>query len=61
VTDEAGTTRVWAVVYGNYEPYEVNSLWTTEELARRRAGNLGGTFRAEPMTVWSTPDQGVEP
>lgn len=26
---------VWAVVYGNYEPAEVDSLWATEELARK--------------------------
>ncbi len=26
---------VWAVVYSNYEPTEVDSLWSTEALARR--------------------------
>lgn len=31
---------VWAVVYGNYDPPETDSLWTTEEEATKRAGEL---------------------
>lgn len=31
---------VWAVVYGNYEPPETDSLWTTEIAAQKRADDL---------------------
>jgi hypothetical protein len=34
-------TSVWALVYSNYEPAEVDSLWATEELARKREAKLG--------------------
>ena len=26
---------VWAIIYGNYEPAEVHSLWATKELAEK--------------------------
>jgi hypothetical protein len=48
---------VWAVMYGNYEPAEIDSLWATEELARRREDELDaapgstGMWRVVPWTV----------
>ena len=32
--------HVWAVVFGNYEPPEIDSLWTTEARAEERAQEL---------------------
>lgn len=32
---------VYAVIYGNYEPAEVDSLWSTRERADERAAELG--------------------
>jgi hypothetical protein len=34
--------QVWAVVYSNYSPTEVDSLWRTSEKAEARAEDLGG-------------------
>jgi hypothetical protein len=48
---------VWAVVYGNYEPTEVDSLWATEELAKRRKDEVdaqplsSGMWDVVPWTV----------
>lgn len=41
---------VWAVVR-NYTPAEINSLWASEELARRAADALGDRWRVTVMTV----------
>ncbi len=35
---------VWAVVYRNYEPTEVDSLWATKELALRRVAELNNAI-----------------
>lgn len=40
---------VWAVVFSNYEPAEVDSLWTTEDRARERADELGDGWT---VTEW---------
>jgi len=45
------TRNVWAVVYGNYGPPEVHSLWETEELAQKRADMLGSPWRPEQWVV----------
>ena len=35
---------VGVVRYGNYEPAEVDSIWTTEEAAKKRCNDLGGMW-----------------
>ncbi len=42
---EAAPATVWAVVYGNYDPAEVDSLWASKSLAERRADALGDDWR----------------
>lgn len=45
---------VWAVVFGNYEPQETDSVWETKELAQRRARKLNfpvGEWTVEPWEV----------
>lgn len=42
---------VYAVVYSNYEPAEVDSLWMTRELAERRADELDSGWTVTPMSV----------
>ena len=47
---------VYAVVFANYGPLEVNSLWTTRELADTWAGMLNeedgaGMWRVEDWVV----------
>jgi hypothetical protein len=39
----------WSVVYGNYEPPEVDSDWVSEELAKRRATKLNSTAGSSGM------------
>ena len=53
---EAAQFTVWAVVYGNYSPYEVDSLWDTKAMARKRADKLGGDWRVK----WWAVQQGIE-
>ena len=31
---------IWAVVYGNYFPYEVDSIWMTKEAAEQRVEEI---------------------
>jgi hypothetical protein len=53
---KAARLTVWAVVYGNYRPAEVDSLWQTEALARRRADDLGGDWHVTEEAVgWEAP------
>jgi len=42
---------VWAVVYGNYFPYEVDSLWATKKLALNRAEELGDLWEIVEMPI----------
>lgn len=52
------TIQVWAVVYSNYEPAEVDSLWATQELAEKRAAKLEGMWDVTEWTVGqSDPDE----
>lgn len=44
---------VWAVVYGNYDPFEVNSLWHTEARAKQRASELQGDYRVIEWEIYS--------
>lgn len=43
---------VWAVMFGNYEPSEIDSLWDTEEDADKRAAQLDGDWRVFQMGVF---------
>ena len=43
---------IYAVVFGNYYPREVDSIWLTEELANKRAEQLEGDWRVVTMTVY---------
>ena len=42
---------VWAVVFSNYDPREIDSLWWNEEEASARAEELGEMWRVEKMAV----------
>ena len=48
---------VWAVVFGNYSPREIDSLWTNSELADKRAEALGGMWEVAPMRVHNNFDE----
>jgi hypothetical protein len=43
---------VFIVRYGNYYPLEVDSIWSDEEEAQKRASELGGSFAVEPYDVY---------
>ena len=45
---------VWAVVYSNYYPEEVDSLWATEPLAQERANELAGDWNVVAKRVWQS-------
>jgi hypothetical protein len=47
---------VWVVVYSNYDPNEVDSLWETEKLAERRVAMLGRGWKAVEWEVGSEKD-----
>lgn len=47
---------VWVVVYGNYFPAEVDSIWKTKELAEQKADELQGEWHAEEWTVREVND-----
>lgn len=49
---------VWAVVYSNYEPAEVDSLWATEELANIRLSQLLGDWTVVEWAVGTEPREG---
>jgi len=42
---------VWAVMYDNYIPSEVVSLWKTKEMAKAEAARLGDEYYVEEMEV----------
>jgi hypothetical protein len=49
---ETETARsVWAVVHSNFFPREIDSLWSTRELAQKRADQLGDSWRPEEWQV----------
>lgn len=44
--------KVYAVVFGNYEPSETDSIWTTEALAEARVEQMDGyDWRVVPVEV----------
>lgn len=43
--------NVFAVVFGNYSPYEIDSLWEIETDANRRADELKSQWHVIPLTV----------
>ncbi len=43
--------RVYAVVFSNYEPAEVNSLWWSKAKAAKRAEELGDMWEVVRWTV----------
>lgn len=42
---------IFVVRFGNYEPTEADSLWSTKELAERRAEQLGGQWCVKSWPV----------
>ena len=52
----AARGSVWAVVYGNYEPPELDSLWNSEQAARERAAELGDDWQVCRFTVHEKGD-----
>jgi hypothetical protein len=49
MTEEASV--VFAVVYSNYEPTEVESLWSTSEKADKRVEVLGSPWNVVEMKI----------
>lgn len=51
-------SEVWAVVFSNYSPAEIDSLWTTEEEASKRRDELNekssGMWQVAPMSLRET-------
>lgn len=41
--------QIWCVKFGNYEPAEVDSLWISEELSKRRADILNAQPNSSGM------------
>jgi len=59
----AVNSAVFAVVFSNYQPFEIDSLWTTKELAESRRNQLGDMWGVQEMTVNTEPytaDSGQE-
>jgi len=44
-------TTLYLVVYGNYYPLEVDSIWSTKEAAYERADKLGGMWGVAEMVL----------
>jgi len=42
---------VWLVVYGNYEPAEIHSIWKTKERAEQECDRLDHAMRRGPWHV----------
>lgn len=42
---------VWAVVFSNYDPAEVDSLWSTPERAEAEADAKGGAWHVQRWLV----------
>lgn len=47
---------VWAVQYSNYEPMEIDSLWSTQELAEKYAEKLND---ATDSPLWDVTEKHV--
>jgi hypothetical protein len=47
----AGAVTVYAVVYSNYHPPEVDSLWRNKEDAEAQADRLGSPFSVRQWVV----------
>ena len=43
-SDHMGSPKVYLVVYGNYWPWEVESVWSSKEAAQGRADELPGDW-----------------
>jgi hypothetical protein len=43
--------RVWIVRFSNYEPPEIDSIWTSLEEAVRRLDELDGDWGVTPWTL----------
>ena len=54
---EATRFAVWAVVFGNYSPDEVDSLWNTKALAQRRADELGSEWRVKCPEAYQNSEE----
>lgn len=61
---ELETTRpvggAWAVVFGNYSPDEVDSLWNTKALAQKRADELGSDWCVRWWAVRGSEERAEE-
>ena len=44
---------IWAVVYGNYLPYELDSIWKTREAAERRVREILGGDGDPSSSLWT--------
>jgi len=44
----------WVVVFSNYYPAEVDSIWKTKELAEQKADELQGDWHVQEWTVQET-------
>ena len=41
----------WMVVFSNYDPFEVDTIWSTRELAEKRADKLNDLNDESPWTI----------
>lgn len=54
--ERAATRPAYAVEWGHEFPAEIDSLWTTEEEAKKRADELGGDWGVSKWSIqaeWS--------
>lgn len=47
----ASRGKVWAVVFSNYDPPELDTLWNSEAAAKARVDKLNGDWNVVEMTV----------
>ena len=52
--NEQSDLTIWVVQYGNYDPPEIDTCWTTEALAQQRAAQLGGMWEVSALTVYAS-------
>jgi hypothetical protein len=52
--------KIFAVVFANYYPLEIDSLWTTEELADKRSDKLDSMWRVQELWVKGEEDGDTE-
>jgi hypothetical protein len=55
------SARVYAVVYSNYSPAEIDSLWARREDAEAHAESLDGPWDVQEWTVRSVLTSGEAP